>query len=385
MKLAPLGWNYLSSGTVSTNVKSFMRGFPAANMFDTNVCKPTIFRGYWSVVAGQTDKIDLTDGGALVATLNAGSYYCAEELCIEVARALNAVSTNWYAYHIQEAATGNYLRFALVRTGGGTASLQLATGSPNYASNALLFLMGFRPQDRTASANHVGDLAQIHEAADGCEVDLGSAKAASIGFLVNVSGSPNTMCSVEIGASANPGEYAYLFGDHDPDVMCVAYDPIVARRYVRLEVSDPHRTDAPYVSVGYWYHGPHLDVDDATFFDRQNFEWGSYSRQPSREFGLVEGKGGSQHLSDKAPGEVFRVAFSGSPGVGPSGEGGLEDFAAALGTSGLFFCALDTDNEPHTETRLCRLVEAPTFRRLASGTKLGRVSVELACEVVALR
>src|SRR3990167_6822779 len=101
MIIAPFAWNLLPDGSVLTGVNLIQFGSAVANAWDEDPHRVTWFRGRFVVTAGVNDKIDFNDGASVTATLNAATYNSVGEFCVEIARAMNAVSTNWICYWLQ--------------------------------------------------------------------------------------------------------------------------------------------------------------------------------------------------------------------------------------------------------------------------------------------
>ena len=354
--------NLLTAATVTTPSNSFEPGFPAANLANSDPRQPAVWRGGFLVEAGVNDAID-ADGDTVHATLTPGWYYSPVEFAQEIARAMtDAAGADWLCWWLQ--GSTNRSRFVLGPATGSKA-LEVASGT-NTASNALRLLAGFRNQDRTAAATHTGDYAARHSSAL-VVYDLGSAKTGDAAFIVGCNGSAGAVARVTVGAADPPAGDSYTFtGHHDGDLMAVFGIDSAAARYVSFALDDSYSTGQRLQTGGLWY-GPVLDL--------QQWEWMSYRRKGEIIRSGSTGVTGRPFFSEMAPGESFTVAYQSAPGLTLADAEALESVLRAEGTHGLMFIALDPDNEPIRETRLCRIAETP-IKRFAAGSA-GRYSLTI--------
>jgi hypothetical protein len=293
--------------------------------------------------------------------------------------ALNAVSSNWYAYWSQGESARH--RFVLGRTSG-TASLLCSSGA-NASSNALVLLAGFAARDRAAASTHTGDFAAIHGGHEEVLVDLGSPIAGDGSFLANVDLSPSAHVMVGIGSTDEAVSVTFMFsGSHDDEVMFLPYGGSRAR-YVALKVIDPRREDRPRGAVGHWYHGPVLDTARTFETSPTDYVVTSYRRTLEPKHKISTGIAGHHFISEVAPGEAFSVEFS-APAISSAVAPGVQRLLDEVGTSGLMFVSLDSA-ELQRESRLVRLTEIPQMRRVPVGTPSGRWQLSLTMEAVAIR
>ncbi len=392
MIIAPNSFSEVASGTVQTAAAAFSLGMPAANLFTDDPLEIAELRGTFDVVAGTSDKIDFDEGGGeLTATLTAATYLSPMELCIQVATQMNAVGSNWRASWLQ--GSTDRFRFKLERTSG-TASLLNETGT-NQSDSALKALCGFANYDRATAAAHTGDFAALHTTQlaasnlwSGCNVlvDLGSAKPAHASFLANPRLSVGGGVDINTGDTTAVSDDQYRFEDSiDSEVMGLVFSSVTTRRYVRLTLLDPRRTDWPRLGAGHWFYGPVFDTNASDLDEPIEWEVGSYGREMVSRTTRTQSVAGHPKFGEVAPGERFSVTFRSGPGLSSRVAPALEDLAAALGVSNYCFVALDPDNEPHRETRYCRLTEAPSFVRERRESVHGRWGLTLTFETVDIR
>ncbi|MDP3972831.1 MAG: hypothetical protein Q8P61_07990 [Candidatus Nanopelagicales bacterium] len=385
MRIAPLAWNFVGDqGTITSSALLFSRGKPAANCHDTDMGKVAEWRGAIHVTAGTNDKSDFTDSvaGALVATLNAGTYNSVVQYCVELARAHNTASgLTAYSFWHEQHPTSSTNRIRAARAGG-TVSFQIATGA-NAADNALRISGGYRDADRSAAAAHVGDFAVVGDYQD-IALDFGATRyAADASFLYRPDFSTAAAVTIRGGTAATTGDFEAIAAEHADDTLL--YIPYVAStyyRYISLRVLDPQREDRQRASLAYWYHGPTFDTVRSGEVDVDDWEWQSLNLEHVQRCRVTGGISGQPHWSEVAPGLQFSLGFLGQPGLSPNYAAGVNHLLRSLGVEALAFVVLDPDDEPHRSTFLCRVLSAPAPERIATQSRLGRESLSLVFEVV---
>jgi len=366
--LAPLAWNALTGATVSTDAEAFQRGCPASNLWDSDPRKLCLSRGQFTVTAATNDSVEFDDGSAQSTTVAAGLYNSPAEVAIAIAAAMNAVSSAWQVYWIQ--GSTNRYRFVVKRTTG-TGALTIATDDDSVFKH----LLGFRDADRSAAATHTGDYAVTSAPRDSVLVDLTTAKPADCTFLAYPQLSPGGVVRVCTGTTTACSDSTDVVGDSaDSECLYLGYAATRSARYVRLDLSDSRRHDAPRAGAGYWYHGPVWD----------SLEWDveSYQRSLEPRYAANRSLTGQLYAGEVAPVERVRVAFTSGAGLEPRDAHEAENLLAALGINGLVFVALDPTYEPHRESMLARLTAMPSLERVAAESPAGRWRLTLEFERV---
>ena len=386
MRIAPLAWNFNGNeASIASAAGLFSRGKPAANSADIDTHKLCEWRGAIHVEAGVNDKSNFTDsaGGALTATLNAGTYNSVAEYCIELARAHNtAASLTAYSFWQEQGSADRY-RIKAARAGG-TVSFQINTGA-QAATNALRLSGGYRDADRSAAAAHVGDFAVCHDY-DTLLLDFGALATRYVGdgsFVYRPTYSPAASYVIRGGNTTATSNVEQIATGHADDrIIYIPYSVTTYQLYIELRIYDPHRESRQRGSIAYWYHGPVFDTERTDEVDGMQWEWQSYQTQHVQRARVTDGVSGQPHWAEIAPGRIISASLDVSPGLSPNYAAGLQNLVKALGVETYAFVALDPTNEPQRETYLCRVAQAPTFQRVGTQSQLGRYRVGLMLEVV---
>lgn len=387
--------NLLASATVVDSAAAFLRGFPGANAWDTDLGRPAIMRG--RVKVPTTYYVDFNDGAVRAAILSPQTFNSVTEALVYLAARMNAVSSGWRASWLQ--GSDNRYRLRLWRASG-TGSLLNASGV-NAVANALVLLFGFGAYDRADAAAHVGDFAVTQAPKDQLAADLGAAgKVAEFDFVVRPGLSQGGGVSVTVGStspvdSAADARTLHATGAWDTEIAFLRWSTLYPHRYAGLNLADPRREDSTLASVGYWYHGPGLDTDrpdGAVVYSlasrstvqvphrtRDEWERGSWRSKPEVRAVVTRGVAGHVHVSEVEPGRRCSVSWGDAPGYGPEGSPALRRFLTALGTGRLGLFALDPDREPHRESFAGYLTSDPRIEHTADESPLGtyRVTLEL--------
>lgn len=393
MIIAPASWSLLPSATFVTGTGRFQRGFPRENIYDLDLGKPAILRGRM-VVDSTSNKINVVDSsaGAVTATPASATYNSVAEWCIQIAAALNTATSLTTYYCVQLQGSTSRYRIKIGKTSG-TFSILNGSGA-DAATAALVKVGGFGAYDRSSAASHTGDFAVVHGPSDQIELNLGASYTAEVGFIVpgwqsltQRGLSQGAVVGISTGSttpvsSASDVATTVAMEGHDTEVLFVRPTASPLHQYVGINITDPKREDAPRCSIAYAYWGPCFNSDRSTLPDRLAWEGSSYSRDLSIEATVSRSVAGHIHVSEHQPSERFEVGFLDAPGFGPELSPEVRRLLDALGTSSLAFVVLDPTDEPHRETRICRLAGDPTITRTEKQSTSGRFRVGLPFEVV---
>ena len=372
MRIAPLAWDLLAGVATSTDAKACWKGLPDANLTNLDLRRPAITRGTWTVATGVNDALDVDEGGGeLTATIAAGTYYGPGAYGAAVMAALDAVGAAWQAFQLHGSSDRHKW---LLRPPSGTAELLCGTGT-NVATSAWADL-GYRAEDRAAAATHTGDFAAISgTGGDRLLYDLGSAKPAQMAALVRPYLSPGARPVRRFGTTSAVSSASATFGDWDSELMVAFFGSTLEYRHVRLDLVDPRRHDIPETGACLAYLGRYWEPET-------NWEWSGYSRQGQQLTRTQAGIEGHPFLSELAAGERFSLKWGSDPGMPDQDWQTLAGLITTLGLNGYALVAMDPENEPTRETRVCRVQQMPTVERVLRDSAAGRWTVSMELEVV---
>ena len=132
---------------------SELSGFPGTNAF--NEFRSSLWKtsGHFLITLDSNDKIYINDGSDKTATITAGSYTSATDLCVAMATALNAVSSNWSCTY--DTFGGTY-KFTISRSSAAVLRLSVT-------SESIWDTIGFTSTINTASlTSHVANEQRNH-------------------------------------------------------------------------------------------------------------------------------------------------------------------------------------------------------------------------------
>jgi len=384
MLIAPLAWNLLSSGAVSTAAAAFAHGHPAANLFDEDPLKVAVWRGQFYVQAGVNDDVDFTEAGPAVraGVVAPGVYPSPQEYWAAVAAAMNGAggSTDYRAYIVQGSADRYRGEIANPSIG---FTLDINSG-PGAATGTLSLLGGFRDEDRASLNTHTADFAAIHGPTTGDSIafDLTTAQLAHGAFVAGLQASPLACIEIKAGTTTGVADATERFAvAHDSEVQALVFGSPLAYRYVQARIYDSTGEEVPQVAAGYLYYGPLWDSDSLVEADHHDYEIASYRRRLDMRMQAGVDIGGRPVIAEVRPGQRLSLAFGQGPGLG-SGAPQLDALLEVMGHNSYAFIVVDVDE--HRETMLCRVVGDPAWVRSDIESKAGRWSVALECEAAGI-
>lgn len=339
--------NYLSA---SATHSTFDSSYPFANIYDTRRGLVGVFRGNFTVTAGENDKLYINDGTDKTVTL-AAAEYTGTTLASHIQTQLNAASTNWICTY----STSTYL-FTVNRTSG-TAALRFS-----QTTNAAWDMLGFIGLTDDSTPSFVSDESRIHSE-EWIKIDIGiSQEVGFVGIVGPISEafgiSDTAVLKIEGNSiddfSAPPTSIAMQVSD----LGAFAY-PDVSHRFWRLSIKDRQNTGGPSaLKIGY------LSISSIVAVGNSSISTGFQAGYIDPSILLVSENGTRYHDTRQ---KYFTLSGEIQAAFGDSRRD-LEQFFYDYGTSEPFFMSIDAglrvfENQGEV-TKLVRFEAQPSLQNI---------------------
>ncbi len=379
MMIAPLSANVLSDTVASTGVNAFSLGLDRANLFTDDIHKQSEFRGAM-VVAADSKLIDFdVSATGYTATLTETTHLSIGEACTAVKEAMTTQLDNtWQVLHNLDVSDVTLTNRIQIR-GASSFTLKNNTGS-NAANSWCVNLAGYRSADDVTGTTLTADYPIIHAPHDQIAFDLTEAKAINAVFMAGHNLSALGWLGFDWGSTSALGD-GPKWSQSDSGTMMLKLPTVANERYCAVYLRN-QRLDTHRLRVGHLWAGAAYDTSSPA---GNNWEKGSYGAEGVARFAdhtAVRMKGGHLSIAELEAGEEFSIGWGGSPGLSPVEKVTLQHTLDQLGRGKLAYIAVDPDDEPHRQTRLCRVKSEPEFIQASATDAHGRWAVALSLKVV---